>query len=429
MFDGLTAQERKELDQLLVIAVAQRRTPFQTIQRLPQPPSRKHLEETIDHLEWLDTLGSVGTELKGIAPSLIGEFARQARTADAAELKDVTPAKRYTLLLCLIHNTKARTRDAVASMAVQRIATIHERAKDELRQRQLEQQQRVNELLGKFGEVIAMVAAESNDSRAGRPVRTLWSGSGKIEALQQEYSAAKGWTGNNYLPLLWAHYKNNRPVLFRAINARKLKPAAEGHNALLQAWSVLCEKPNPRLDWIPLRSAPLSFASQRWRRLLQHPADPAPIHRRQLEVCALSYIADHLQAGNLCVPGSETFADHRAEWLPWPECERQWKDFCDRMGLPATADEFVKPLQRQLTEVAAPVDEQFPQNTAVTIGAKGEAIYPAPVQRASYPGIGSAIACRGNATHAPAWPARHSGQCGAFNEFYQPFRPGFRLRT
>ena len=71
VFDGLTAQERKELDQLLVIAVDQRRTAFQTIQRLPQPPSRKHLEETIDHLEWLDTLGSVGTELKGIAPSLI----------------------------------------------------------------------------------------------------------------------------------------------------------------------------------------------------------------------------------------------------------------------------------------------------------------------------------------------------------------------
>jgi TnpA family transposase len=134
---------------------------------------------------------------------------------------------------------------------------------------------------------------------------------------------------------------------------------------------VLGERGNRRADWIPIDSALLHFVSARWRALLRHPTDPTLINRRQFEVCVLSYIGDHLQAGNLCVPESEAFADHRAELLPWQECERRLKAYCDRLGMPTTADEFVKDLQRQLTEFAARVDDQFPQNTAVKMGADG----------------------------------------------------------
>jgi hypothetical protein len=103
----LTAKGRKALDRLLVIAVDQRRTAFQVIKRLPQRPSRKHLQESIKHLQWLESLSSEGMELMGVAPSLVAEFAKQARTTNAAELKRFRAPKRYTLLLSLIHNTKA----------------------------------------------------------------------------------------------------------------------------------------------------------------------------------------------------------------------------------------------------------------------------------------------------------------------------------
>jgi hypothetical protein len=71
VFARLTAEERQALDRLLVIPVDQRRTAVQRIKRLPQRPSRKHLKESVDHLEWLESQGNVGTELKDIAPSLI----------------------------------------------------------------------------------------------------------------------------------------------------------------------------------------------------------------------------------------------------------------------------------------------------------------------------------------------------------------------
>ena len=72
VFQRLTAKGRKALDRLLVIAVDQRRTAFQAIKRLPQRPSRKHLQESIKHLQWLESLSSEGMELMGVAPSLAG---------------------------------------------------------------------------------------------------------------------------------------------------------------------------------------------------------------------------------------------------------------------------------------------------------------------------------------------------------------------
>jgi hypothetical protein len=198
----LTAQGRKALDRLLVIAVDQRRTAFQAIQRLPQRPSRKHLQESIKHLQWLESL-SEGRELMGVAPSLVAEFAKQARTTNAAELKRFTAPKRYTLLLSLIHNTQARTRDAVARMLVHRLATIHKRAKEELLQRQADQRERVHHLLGKLGEVIRIVATVRSDRRVGLQVRTALTQAQAIDVLQQECTTAQNWSGHNYLPLLW----------------------------------------------------------------------------------------------------------------------------------------------------------------------------------------------------------------------------------
>jgi hypothetical protein len=46
------------------------------------------------------------------------------------------------------------------------------------------------------------------------------------------------------------------------------------------------------------------------------------------------------------------------------------------VGLPPTAEGFVDELQRQLTEVAARVDLQFPQNTAIRVNEKGEPVLP-----------------------------------------------------
>jgi len=118
----------------------------------------------------------------------------------------------------------------------------------------------------------------------------------------------------------------------------------------------------------------LPFASVRWRKLIQHPEEATLWNRRQLEICVLSQVAEQLEVGNLCVAGSDSFSDPRQQLLSWEECEQRLPEYCERIGIPATADEFVKELRRQLQEKAEAVDRGFPTNAEVTIGKDGEPV-------------------------------------------------------
>ena len=50
----LTVEQTERLDRLLVIEFEQRQTAFNALKRLPRKPTRQHLEDLVEHLEWLD---------------------------------------------------------------------------------------------------------------------------------------------------------------------------------------------------------------------------------------------------------------------------------------------------------------------------------------------------------------------------------------
>ncbi|WP_369199103.1 hypothetical protein [Streptomyces djakartensis] len=50
--------------------------------------------------------------------------------------------------------------------------------------------------------------------------------------------------------------------------------------------------------------------------------------------------------------GAEDFGDWTRMLLPWERVEPQIPQFCDQVGIPATADGFVEDLKQQLAKVA-----------------------------------------------------------------------------
>jgi len=117
----------------------------------------------------------------------------------------------------------------------------------------------------------------------------------------------------------------------------------------------------------------LSFVSQKWLRTIcvQYEGKDCYI-RKHLETCLFSSIATELKTGDLCVMGSEQFADYRSQLLSWAECEPKVADYCQRLNLPTTAEGFVEHLRTRLTEVAEAVDQDKPKNLYLTIDEKGE---------------------------------------------------------
>ena len=51
--------------------------------------------------------------------------------------------------------------------------------------------------------------------------------------------------------------------------------------------------------------------------------------------------AAELKSGDLAVRGSEQYADYREQLLSWEACEPKVAEYCQKLGFPATAEEFV----------------------------------------------------------------------------------------
>ena len=128
----LTGETRGRLDALLVIDPRLKRSPYNRLKHLPKPPSLSHLQEWLDQLEWLVSLGDVEGPLAGLPPLKIKHFAAEAKALDAHELKDFVPPKRATLLLSLIRRQRVQARDELATMLIKRMNKIQQRGKEEL---------------------------------------------------------------------------------------------------------------------------------------------------------------------------------------------------------------------------------------------------------------------------------------------------------
>ncbi|EPU6916173.1 TPA: Tn3 family transposase [Pseudomonas aeruginosa] len=363
-----------KLKELLDTDFGRRQSDFNALKQAPKKPSRKHLEVLIDHLAWLESFGDLDAILEGVVDAKIRHFATQAAASDVAELKDCSQPKRYTLMLALIYRMRVRTRDHLAEMFIRRISTIHKRAKEELGQIQARQRQKLEQLAATLDGVVQILVQEPDDQEAGSLIREFLSPDGNLDRLRETCAEVQATGGNNYLPLIWKHFKSHRSLLFRLSHLLQLEPTTQDRS-LIQALQLIQDSENLHREWID-EHVDLSFASERWVKVVRRPASEGPpTNRRYLEVCVFSYLASELRSGDMCVLGSESFADYRKQLLPWEECFHRLPAYCEKVGLPGTAKEFVASLKIQLEETAQHLDEKFPSCRGdVSINEAGEPV-------------------------------------------------------
>jgi TnpA family transposase len=100
--------------------------------------------------------------------------------------------------------------------------------------------------------------------------------------------------------------------------------------------------------------------------------------RRHFEVCIFSYLAAELKSGDICILGSEAYADYREQLLSWKDCQPLVETYCQQLGFPTQAEDFVKNLKSLLTQTASEVDRGYPNNTSVVINEQGAPVLKRP---------------------------------------------------
>jgi TnpA family transposase len=365
---------RTKLGDLLLVESDQRLSAFQAVRSSAKNASLAHLEELLSHLQWLESLGPMDQVLTGISPAKIRSFAQEAKALDIAELKDYKEPQRLTLMLCLVQRARVRTRDDIAEMFLRRMMAIHRRAKEELQRIQLEQRERTEKLVETLDSMLDVLYSQEDALAAAQQIKELVGDRKQIERLRVECAAIRAWSKNNYLPLLWGHYRSHRQVLLRVIQSLRLETST-ADESLLKAVAVVLSHAAKSPRYIEPSNVDLAFASDRWKKLvLQDVKGAVHVDRRQLEVCVFSYLMAELRSGDITVWGSESFADHREQLLPKEECRKLLAHYCEVLNIPATAKDFAAHLKNTLLNAAQQTDANFVHNDQLSINVQGEPV-------------------------------------------------------
>lgn len=389
LFSQVTQQLDSEylsrLDSLLENYPVHQRSPYNDLKKLPKKSTRNHLNDLLVHLTWLESLGKVSPYLEKINPSKIQHWAAEAKSLDASEIKKITQPKRATLLLCLIYTNGVNTRDYLVTMFLKQMKKIHNKAKEKLELIRQQLQERVEAVVGVFANVLPFFADESPEAQWSQVKQILQAGGG-VDHLLSECDAINAYRGNNHSPLLWQFYKSHRSSFFRLINALKLESTSTDLT-LVKGIQFLKDNSHRRGNWLN-GEVDLSFASVEWQKfVMSGQKDQSKISRRHFEVCVFSYLASELKSGDICVAGSQDYADYRLQLLSWSDCLPLLDKYCDHLGLPNNSNDFVEHLKSWLEQTATKVDEGYPNNTQIVINEEGEPVLKRLKKKADNPSL------------------------------------------
>jgi TnpA family transposase len=373
--DALFREERQKLDGLLTTQPEQTEPAWGRLRALPKSATLTNLQELISHYTWLLSLGEVERALAPLSQAKIQDFAAQARTLKPSELSDYTPARRYTLMACLIHRSRTHARDNLVETFLKRIAFLHNKAKEELESIRDRQRTLLEKLLGVFTQILQVGGKlpQLDESTLGKLVQQLVQTNGGWSTLLEECEAITAYNGNNYYPLLHKYYRSHRSTLFSLIGTLEFVSTSQDKtNTSVLAYLRLHQTSTEELLPYDL-SFSLDFLSEKWQRLVFTTTEDGErkLVRKHLEICLFSYLATELKTGDLAVVGAEQFADYRLQLLSWKECQPLLDEYCLQAGLPNTAQELVRELKERLTKLAEQVDQNQPHSDQFTLGTNG----------------------------------------------------------
>lgn len=174
---------------------------------------------------------------------------------------------------------------------------------------------------------------------------------GGFDAELADIDAVAAHHATHYMPLVDRNFRRDRATMFAFARTVELE-ATSADRSVLDALDHAVAHSHLTRDLIPGRvdgvMIDLTFASERWQRLVRGRDDKGRLSRRHFEACVFTYLAEALRTGDVAVDGSQAFANWSAQLLPWEGCRPLLDEFCAEAGLPATAALFTEQLRSSL---------------------------------------------------------------------------------
>lgn len=373
IYSRLCPEKIVVVDKLLVTVPDYQRTEYNQLKNLPKNPTITNFRDLLKHYDWLISFGEIDTVLEGISSIKLRQFAQQARSLDASDLKDFKDAKQCALILCLIQQAQVEAKDALITTFNKTIVRMHKRGKDKLKALKESYQERTQELLIVFSSVLTDFIEDDVSLELAQKVSGKLHDAGGAPMLHLDCEQALALNSDNHLPLLRDYYKNNRATLLRLLKTIDIKSSTQ-EDGLVSAMDYVIDHNHVRSEYLP-NDVSLDFTTDQWRKLIVNKdTGEDQISRHNLELCILSHVANDLRSGDMFVDGADFYADYREGLLPWDVCEKMVNDYCQKINIAVGGAACVKQLKEKLENKARLVDNLYPDLSEFVIDKNGRPI-------------------------------------------------------
>lgn len=366
--EAMGTEGRAQVDQMLRADETTSQTLWNTIKVDPGKPTLTQLRELVARLKWLNTYNH-GAMTLAIAPSVkVQHFAAEAKSLDAARMQRMTASKRYTFGAALIKAQVAQTLDDLGEMFLKRMRTIHQKGEEALADYRKRQQGRTDELIMVLHDLLTAMQQETTpEDRLAEMAAVVGN---QTDAMISDCLTHMAYTNNNYYSLLWPFYTSHRQTLFELLEQVHLCSTSQD-TTVEEALAFLRTHRTAKRDWLDLSttSLDLSWVPDKWWQLVtgttMRTRTPPQVNRRHFEMCVFSQVMADLKSADLCIEGSEQFADYREQLISWEEYHRTVAAYGKQVGVPVESAAFVSEMRTWLEKMAMTTDDTFPTNASV----------------------------------------------------------------
>ena len=337
---GLTDEQLRALDGLLVIDPKTGFTRLAWVKEIPSLPKAGHIRDLLDKLHFVRGLGIDPDTAARIPESRFQQFAREGSTSFAHRIDRYATHRRRATLVALLIDQQSRLADAALEMADRLIGNAFTRAKHAKERTIVASTKDVSRLMRLFQSTIeALNLAQENDQDAFAIVDETvgWS---KLLRVRGEVADLADLADEDPLVRAAGRYITFRKFAPALLDAFEFK-AARDNDPTLAAVKVLRDLNLCGRRDVPAE-APMPFRKE-WRRLISEGGKP---NRRLYETAVLATLRNKLRSGDVWVERSSNYRRFDSYLLPTAAVS----PVAVELGLPATADEWLATRGGELDE-------------------------------------------------------------------------------
>jgi TnpA family transposase len=345
----LDADIQQRLDGLLIVSKHAQASEFAALCKPTKRLSRSHLDELLKQLQSLGQLSLPPDLLDDVPPARIDAWAEEARRLTATELREYTPARRRTMLVCLIHRTRATRLDDLVTMLVRFVGRIEAKARAELESWHLERRINVAEMVGVLHDIARLRRDQPAAPDLAVKIDAIFQQAGGLERIISACEQHLGKGAKDWRRFIEPQLRPHRRWLYDLIDALPLaaSPRAAG---VLEALSDLQGEyfPGERADEILESAFDGGFLDPKWRDLVAVPNESGVYRLRALEAATFFELADALKAGDIHVRGAVNYGALTDDIFPIDSEPQAVAQFLRDRGFAANPKNFIQELKRDL---------------------------------------------------------------------------------